>query len=367
MAMPPVHLLPTFLAVAEHRSFTRAASALGVSTSAVSQAVRALEAHVGVPLLLRTTRSVSVTQAGQRLVESAGPALRGAVEALSSVGASSGEVVGHLRLNVPAIVVETVVGHLVTAFAAKHPRAKVDVWVEDRLVDIVAERFDAGVRLSEAMEKDMVSVRLTEPFRFVVVGSPSYLAARGRPSHPRQLPSHTLIGYRSPTTGAPYRWELERGRTAWEVPVDGPVWTNHDGVMLELAARGLGLAYVAETSAQRFVEAGALEVVLDDWAPQVPGSFLYFPSRAQASPTLRAFIDCAKAEREAVRPGAHEERGREVLASRRQARRFTAKGRAMRQAGSHPRPSRHTRAPARPSSVSPGSNAPGARRPPSRR
>ncbi|MDX2009618.1 MAG: LysR family transcriptional regulator [Myxococcaceae bacterium] len=304
MASPPVHLLPTFLAVAEHRSFTRAASALALSTSAVSQAVRALEAHVGVPLLHRTTRSVSVTEAGQRLAEAAAPALRDAVEALSSAAAAAGEVLGQLRLNVPAIVVETVVGPLVTAFLARHPRAKVDVWVDDRLVDIVAERFDAGVRLSEAMEKDMVSVRLSEPFRFVVVGSPGYLDARGRPSHPRQLGQHTLIGYRSPTTGAPYRWELERGAREWEVPVDGPVWTNHDGVMLELASRGVGLAYVAEPSARRLLEVGALEVVLDAWAPRVPGSFLYFPSRAQASPTLRAFIACAKQELEARRPGA---------------------------------------------------------------
>jgi DNA-binding transcriptional LysR family regulator len=294
MSAPPLHLLPAFLAVAEHQNFTKAAAALGISTSAVSQAVRALEAHVGVALLLRTTRSVSVTEAGQRLVTSAAPALKHAVEALASVASSAHEVVGRLRLNVPTIVVETVVGPVLPVFVARHPRATVDVWVEDRLVDIVAEGFDAGVRLSEAMEKDMVSVRLTEPFRFVVVGSPAYLRRRGTPSHPRQLMEHTLIGYRSPTTGAPYRWELERGRTEFEVPVDGPVWTNHDGVMIELAARGVGLAYVAETSARRFLDDGQLEVVLEAWAPRVPGSFLYLPSRAQASPTLRAFIDCAK-------------------------------------------------------------------------
>ena len=301
MPTPPLHLLPPFLAVAEHRSFTRAASSLGLSTSAVSQAVRALEAHVGVPLLLRTTRSVSVTEAGQRLVTVAAPALRTATEALSSASAAPGELLGQLRLNVPAIAVETVVGPLVTAFLARHPRVKVGVWVEDRLVDIVAERFDAGVRLSEAMEQDMVSVRLTEPFRFVVVGSPAYLAARGRPSHPRQLAAHTLIGYRSPTTGAPYRWELERGARQYEVPVDGPVWTNHDAVLLELAARGVGLAYVAETSAQRLFARGALEVVLDAWAPWVPGAFLYFPSRTQASPTLKAFLTCARDALEARR------------------------------------------------------------------
>ncbi len=148
MPAPPVHLLPTFLAVAEHQNFTRAASALGVSTSAVSQAVRALEAHLGVALFQRTTRSVSVTEAGQRLVASAAPALRLAVEALTSAASSAGEVVGRLRLNVPGIAVETVVGPVLPVFVARHPRVTVDVWVEDRLVDIVAEGFDAGVRLS---------------------------------------------------------------------------------------------------------------------------------------------------------------------------------------------------------------------------
>jgi DNA-binding transcriptional LysR family regulator len=288
------HLLPPLLAVAEQRSFTRAAAVLGVSTSAVSQAIRALEAKVGVALVARTTRSVSLTEAGQRVVMRAAPALKEASEAVSSAAASSGEVIGTLRLNVPTIAVETVLGPVLPKFLARHPRVRVDVWVEDRLVDIVAERFDAGLQLSEAVERDMVTVRLTSPFRFVVVGSPSYLDARGRPRHPSELNRHTLIGYRSPTTGAPYRWELERNGKEVEVPVDGPIFTNHDAMMIDLAVRGVGLAYVVESSAHRFIEARALEVVLGSWAPQVPGHFLYFPSRAQASVTLRAFIAVAQ-------------------------------------------------------------------------
>lgn len=290
-----LRLLPLFLSVAEHGSFTRAAASLGVSTSAVSQAIRALEAAVGTPLLHRTTRSVSVTDAGQRLIAGAAPGLKQAIEAIESVASTSGEVVGALRLNVPSISVEPVLGPVLAVFLQKHPRVRVDVWVEDKLVDIAGARFDAGLRLSEVVERDMVSVRLTPAFRFVVVGSPRYLAARGRPTHPRQLSGHALIGYRSPTTGATYRWELERGRQAFEVPIDARVFTNSDAMMVTLARRGVGLAYVAETSVLRLLAKGQLEVVLEQWAPEVPGQFLYFPSRSQVSAPLRAFIDCARA------------------------------------------------------------------------
>ncbi|MBL8933645.1 MAG: LysR family transcriptional regulator [Archangium sp.] len=289
-----LRVLPLFLAVAEHRSFTRAAAALGLSTSAVSQAIRALEATVGTPLLHRTTRSVSVTEAGQRLIAGAAPGLKQAIEAIESVASTSGEVVGTLRLNVPSISVEPVLGPVLAVFLRRHPRVQVDVWVEDKLVDITAARFDAGLRLSEVVARDMVSVRLTPAFRFVVVGSPRYLAARGRPAHPRELSAHTLIGYRSPTTGATYRWEFERGRQAVEVPVEASLFTNSDAMMVTLARRGVGLAYVVETSVLPLLAKGQLEVVLERWAPEVPGQFLYFPSRAQVSAPLRAFIDCAR-------------------------------------------------------------------------
>lgn len=286
--------LPAFLAVAEHRNFTRAANDLGVSPSALSQSVRALEDLVGVPLLARTTRSVSVTDAGKRLLEEAGPGIRQARAALEAASLPSGAITGSLRLNVPGIAIQPVVAPLLERFTATHPGVSVQVIVENRLVDIVAERFDAGIRLEETVDRDMIAVRLSKSFRFVVVGSPSYLAARGRPSHPKDLSTHSLIAYRSPTRGTVIPWDLERRGKTFLVPTQGAISTNHDGMLIEAALRGMGLSYVSETSAAEHLAEGRLELVLEDWAPRVPGFFLYFPSRSQRSPPLRALVECAR-------------------------------------------------------------------------
>jgi DNA-binding transcriptional LysR family regulator len=309
MRSTPLQHLPAFLAVAEHKSFTRAAAALGVSTSALSQAVRALEAQVGQALLARTTRSVSVTEAGQRLLEAAGPPMRQAASAVEAASASPGALIGTLRLAVPGISVEPVVGPMLATFTGRHPGMRLEVTVENRLTDIVAEGIDAGIRLVERVQRDMVAVRLTEAFRFVVVGSPSYFRAHPRPRHPRELERHALVGYRSPTTGALLPWELERMGRVWRVPITGPLLiTNHDGLLVEAALQGLGLSYVAESSAAALLRAKKLELVLEDWATQVPGYFLYFPSRSRTSPALRAFIECAprnleKLSGRAIEPG----------------------------------------------------------------
>lgn len=287
--------LPSFLAVAEFRNFTRAAQELNVSPSALSQSVRALEELVGAPLLARTTRSVSVTDAGRRLLEEAGPAVRQARAALQAAALPKGAVTGSLRLNVPGIAVAPVIAPLLERFAARHPGVSVQVIVENRLVDIVAEGFDAGVRLEEAVERDMIAVRLSRPFRFVVVGSPTYFARRGRPSHPRELSRHALIDYRSPTRGTLVPWDLERRGKTFHVPTHGAFSTNHDGMLIEGALRGLGLAYVSETSVADHLGKGLLELTLEDWAPRVPGFFLYFPSRHQRSGPLRALMECVGA------------------------------------------------------------------------
>jgi DNA-binding transcriptional LysR family regulator len=286
--------LQAFLAVARLRSFSRAARELGVSRSAVSQSVRQLEEQLRVVLLTRTTRSVALTEAGRRLVEQAGPGLGQVLAALTQVSAQPGEAVGRLRLSAPQMAVSSVITPVVPAFRARHPRVEVDVVVEDRFVDIVAEGYDAGVRLSESIERDMVHVRLTDAFRFVVVGAPSYLERHGTPQKPEDLLRHECVTYRSQTTGVIYAWELERGRRNWRVPVRGGVATNDGQLMLSLAEAGAGLAYAHEPSVQEQLRTGRLKVVLEAYAPSVPGFFLYFPSRAQRSGPLRLFVEAAK-------------------------------------------------------------------------
>lgn len=286
--------LPSFFAVAEQGSFSGAARALGLSTSAVSQGVRALERTIGAPLFFRTTRRVALTEAGERLRATAGPAARQLREALVAAATPPGTLSGSLRLTVPAVAVPTAIAPLVARFVERHPRVQVEISVDNRLVDLVAGRYDAGVRLLESTHKDMVAVRITDPFRFVVVGSPRYLRRRGVPTHPRMLEGHAIIGYRSPTTGAAVPWDLERRGRVFKVPPTGPVFTDDGGMLLEGARAGLGLAYVAETAAQAALARGQLKIVLEDWAPEVPGFFLYYPSRRQISANLRAFIDGAR-------------------------------------------------------------------------
>ncbi|MBF5045621.1 LysR family transcriptional regulator [Aggregicoccus sp. 17bor-14] len=287
--------LQVFLTVARLRSFSAAARELGVSASAVSQSVRQLEEQLQVVLLTRTTRSVALTEAGRRLVESAGPGMSQALAALGEAAARPGEVVGRLKLSVPRSSVPFLITPVLPTFCARHPRIEVEVVIEERFVDIVAEGYDAGVRLSESIERDMVQVRLTDAFRFVVVGSPDYLARHGTPERPEDLLRHECITFRSQTRGTLYAWELERGRRNWRIPVRGSVVTNDNALSVSLAAQGLGLAYAFEPSAMEQVRAGKLVRVLEAYAPTVPGFFLYYPSRAQRSGPLRLFVETAKA------------------------------------------------------------------------
>jgi DNA-binding transcriptional LysR family regulator len=271
------------------RSFSAAARELRVSASALSQHVRRLEEELETPLLQRTTRSMSLTDAGQRLLDQAGPALGHAIAALQEAAAKPGEVIGRLRLSLPGLSVELLSG-LVADFHEEHPRIELEARVEDRLVDIVSGGYDAGVRLSESIQRDMIQVRLTGSFRFVVVGAPSYFRRRGIPQRPRDLEKHhDCICTRSSTTFQLMPWDLERNGKTVRVPVRGPVATNDARLMESLARRGLGLAYISEETARP-----PLKIVLEEWAPRVPGFFLYFPSRAQVSPSLRAFVNFAR-------------------------------------------------------------------------
>jgi DNA-binding transcriptional LysR family regulator len=288
-----LHQIVAFVAVAEQRSFSGAARVLGVWTSAVSQAVRKLEAHVGSTLLLRTTRSVRTTDVGERLLSEVGPLVNRADEALDRAGARPGEVTGTLRLNVARIALD-VLRPVFEAYVREHPRAQLEVSVDDRFVDIVRAGFDAGVRLGEAVSADMIAVPLSPPTRFVIVGAPAYLRARGAPADPEDLLEHACIGWRAPTTGALYRWELERRGESRRVAVRGPLVCDDTELMVRAALDGLGLAYLPELVVLPHLEAGRLEPVLEPWAPRGPGLSLYFPRGAQTLPKLRAFVDLAR-------------------------------------------------------------------------
>ncbi|QDE68511.1 MULTISPECIES: LysR family transcriptional regulator [Myxococcus] len=286
--------LQVFLVVARLGSFSSAARELGVSPAAVSQSMRQLETQLRVVLFARTTRSMALTDAGRRLLEGAGPGLSQVLASLMEVSAQPGEAVGRLKLTVPEIAVPFVITPVLPAFRKRHPRIEVEVVVENRLVDIVAEGYDAGVRLHEAIERDMVQVRLTEAFRFVVVGAPSYLARHGTPQKPEDLLRHECLTIRMPSSRGLYAWELERGKRNWRVPVRGGIVTNHRELTLALVEQGLGLAYAFEPLVKEALRTGRLVRVLEEYAPTVPGYFLYFPSRAQRSAPLRLFIDVAK-------------------------------------------------------------------------
>jgi len=294
MAFTPLNALNAFIAVARRRSFAAAGRDLGVSTSALSQSVRQLEARLGVALLTRTSRSVALTDAGRRLLETSGAAVDQALDSLKTVSLQPGEVTGRVRLSVPSVAVELVLARVLPRFAERHPRVEVEVQVENRFVDVVGEGLDAGIRLSEAIEHDMVQVRLTEPGRFVVVGAPSYLARRGAPQKPQDLAQHACLGIRAAMTGARYAWELERGAKTWRVPVEGPVTTNDPELLRQLAVAGVGLMYAFEPRIAAELRRGSLRIVLEPYAAAVPGLFLYFPSRAQVSPALRAFVSVVR-------------------------------------------------------------------------
>ncbi|WP_408888625.1 LysR family transcriptional regulator [Myxococcus faecalis] len=306
MAFTPLNALNAFLAVARKRSFAVAARELGVSASSLSQSVRQLEARLGVALLTRTTRSVALTDAGRRLLEGAGPSVDQALAALKVAAAEPGEVTGSVKLTVPSIAVHHVLPPMLERFLKRHPRTDVELRVEDAMVDIVAEGLDAGIRMSESLERDMVQVRLSEGYRFVVVAAPEYLERRGVPEKPRDLLSHDCLCIRSNTTGALYQWELERGAKSWRVPVRGPLSSTSFQGLFPLVEQGVGLMYAFEPDVAERVRRGALRIVLEPYAAHVDGFYLYFPSRARVSPALRAFVDVAREVAAERRAGSRE-------------------------------------------------------------
>jgi DNA-binding transcriptional LysR family regulator len=287
--------LPAFLLVAERRSFKAAAQELGVSPSAVSQTIRTLEKRLGVALLQRTTRSVGLTEAGERFLHWARPALEGLGQALDAVSSLAEKPSGLLRLNASRGFIGAVINDVLPSFLTANPNVQVEIWADDGLTDIVAEGFDAGFRLGESLEADMIAVRVSPPFRFAVLGSPDYFARHGRPKEPQDLIRFPCIRFRQTTSQSIYRWEFMAGNHPVNVVVDGPIVVNDSAVNIAAAKNGIGLAYVAEPLVWKEMEEGSLETVLTNFLPMTPGVFMYFPGRAQAMPKLRAFIDHMRA------------------------------------------------------------------------
>ena len=282
-----------FLSVAQHRSFRRAAAQLRVTPSAISQAVRALEARVGAVLFMRTTRSVGLTEAGERFLSRAKPAFEELVAASELARDLGQRPAGRLHLTVPRAVVPILLERLIASFCQAFPEVEVEIAASAELVDIAAGGFDAGIRLGQFVAADMVAVPLTPPFPFVVVGSPEYLRRRGRPERIDDLRRHACPRMRR-SNGSIGPWSFVNGNRPIEPIVSGPFIANDIPTMLGAAVEDMGLAQVPAPIAAGPVKAGKLVHVLERFAPMAPGVFLYYPSRHQMMPKLRAFIDHVK-------------------------------------------------------------------------
>jgi DNA-binding transcriptional LysR family regulator len=282
-----------FLSVARHHSFRRAAADLGVTPSAISQAVRVLEARIGAVLFVRTTRSVGLTEAGERFLSRAKPAFEELVAA-SEVARELGQrPAGLLRLSVPRAVIPLLLEPLLASFCQAYPEVEVEIAASKEVVDLAAEGFDAGIRLGQLVAADMVAVPMTPPFRLIVVGNPDYLAARGRPEKTGDLRQHACLRWRR-SNGALALWSFNDSGQTIEIAVSGPLIASDFPTMLGAAMEGIGLAQLPEPLAGQALKAGKLVEVLEAYAPTLPGVFLCYPGRRQIMPKLRAFIDHVK-------------------------------------------------------------------------
>lgn len=289
-----VNDLLAFIAVAEERSFTKAAARVGVSQSALSHTIRGLESRLGVRLLTRTTRSVAPTDAGERLLERIRPAFAEIDGELRSLAESRDKPAGSFRITAGQHAVEAVLWPKLAPLLAKHPDIKVEFSADGALRDIVAERFDAGVRLGEQVAVDMIAVRIGPDMRMAVVGAPSYFERHLIPKSPRELTGHTCINLRLPTLGGLYAWEFEDDGREFRVRVDGQLTFNTVAPMLMAAREGHGLVCTLEDVVRDDIAAGRLVRVLDDWCPPFPGYHLYYPSRRQNSPAFGLLVDTVR-------------------------------------------------------------------------
>jgi DNA-binding transcriptional LysR family regulator len=293
ISRPSLTELISFAAVAAHKSFRQAADELRVSPSTLSHTIRALETRLDVRLLHRTTRSVAITEAGQALLSKVQPLVKELDAALGDVDNFRSKPSGTLRINSNLIGARLLLQRAVPLFLARYPEMRLDLVTEGRLVDIVADGFDAGIRLAESVPKDMIAVLFGGTSRFVAVAAPSYLKKRGVPKAPLDLMQHSCIRYRM-RNGKIYQWEFERRGQAEDVDVPGQLTLDEDRLMLDAAIEGVGIAFVPESAARDAIASRKITVVLDDWCPRFPGLCLYYPGHRQVPAGLRAFVDVLK-------------------------------------------------------------------------
>ncbi len=291
MSRPDFNHLQAFILVARERSFTRAAAQLGVSQSALSHTIRGLEEKLGVRLLTRTTRGVSPTEAGEKLYASLEPLFDGIEAGLSALGESRGRPAGTIRITTHDHAATTILWPKLSKVLAAYPDIKVEIGIHYGLIDIVAERFDAGVRTGDQVAKDMIAVRISPDMRRAVVGSPAYLANRPPPATPQDLVRHNCINLRLATHGGLAPWEFVKDGKALQVQVEGQAIFNTTPQKLQAALDGAGLATLPDDMVAEHVAAGRLVRVLDDWCPTYPGYHLYYPSRRQASPAFALVVE----------------------------------------------------------------------------
>lgn len=294
-AKPALADMAAFAAIARQRSFRKAADELGLAPSTLSHMMRTLEARMGVRLLQRTTRSVAPTEAGGRLLARLQPALQALDQALDEVNAFRDGPTGTLRINTSEAAAALLLERIVPAFLAEHPQMALDLVTDGRLIDIVAEGFDAGVRLGESVPQDMIAIAIDGPTRFLAVAAPTYLAAHGQPRTPQDLQRHACIRHRLPS-GKPYRWEFARRGQEVAIDVPGTLMLDHTGLMVQAAVAELGIAYVPQRVAQHALDSGALRAVLEPWCPQIPGLYLYYPGHRHVPAGLKAFIAVVRAQ-----------------------------------------------------------------------
>jgi DNA-binding transcriptional LysR family regulator len=288
------HDLMAFLAVARERSFTRAAAQLGVSQSALSHAIRGLEERLGLRLLTRTTRSVAPTEAGERLIRTVGPKFEQIDSELTALTELREKPAGTIRITTGEHAAQVVLWPALAALLPRYPDIKVELMIDYGLTDIVAERYDAGVRLGEQVAKDMIAVRIGPDFGMAVVGAPAYFEARPKPKKPQDLTAHDCINIRLPTYGGIYAWEFEKRGRELKVRVDGQLVFNSIALRLNAVLAGRGLAYLPEDQVAPYLADGRLIRVLDDWCAPFPGYHLYYPSRRQPAPAFAVLVEALR-------------------------------------------------------------------------
>lgn len=289
-----VNDLIAFVQVARERSFTKAAAKLGVSQSALSYTVRTLEGRIGLRLLTRTTRSVSLTDAGERLLRSVGPRLDEIDIEVTALSEMRDKPAGIVRITSVEHAAETILWPALAPLLREYPDVNVEINTDYRLIDIAADRFDAGVRLGEQVDKDMIAVRIGPGFRTAIVAAPSYLANRPPPLSPQDLTGHDCIGLRLPTHGGLYAWDFRKEGQVLEVRIKGRVVFNSVGMMRNAAVDGMGLAYLPEDCVEALLREGRLVRVLQDWCPPLPGYHLYYTSSRQPSPAFALVVDALR-------------------------------------------------------------------------